>query len=141
MAGATRARIRIDLESGVPAYRQIADEIRALMVTSALGPGEMLPTVRELGLDLGIHHNTVADAYRLLAEEGWLELVRGRGAIVIDRAKCKATIAERERFRARLRHEVAQALSQGVPVDVVGRLLREAMEALGPVARHSSSSS
>ena len=83
MAGALR--ISLNLESPIPAYRQIADDVRRHLVDERLKPGDLLPPVRQLALDLGVHFNTVALAYRLLADEGWLELKRRRGATVIAR--------------------------------------------------------
>ena len=83
MAGALR--VSLDLESPIPAYRQIADDVRRHLVDERLKPGDLLPPIRQLALDLGVHFNTVALAYRLLADEGWLELKRRRGATVIAR--------------------------------------------------------
>src|SRR5437870_10494667 len=79
--------ITIDLKSSIPVYRQIVDAIRHLLVEGELKPGDQLPPVRQLGLDLGVHFNTVAQAYRELSEEGWLDLKRRRGAVVLDRAQ------------------------------------------------------
>jgi len=83
MAGALR--VSVNLESPIPAYRQIAHELRRHLVEERLKPGDLLPPIRQLALDLGVHFNTVALAYRLLADEGWLELKRRRGATVIAR--------------------------------------------------------
>src|SRR5881392_167421 len=83
--------LRIDLKHPVPAYRQIADGMRALLVRAAFQPGDRLPTVRQLAIDLTVHHNTVAQAYRLLADEGWIELKRHRGAKVLERRAQRAT--------------------------------------------------
>ena len=83
MAGALR--VSVNLESPIPAYRQIAHELRRHLVEERLKPGDLLPPIRQLALDLGVHFNTVALAYRLLADEGWLELKRRRGAAVIER--------------------------------------------------------
>ena len=83
MAGALR--VSLDLESPTPAYRQIANDLRRHLVEGRLKPGDLLPPVRQLAVDLGVHFNTVALAYRMLADEGWLELKRRRGAAVIAR--------------------------------------------------------
>src|SRR6202012_3809883 len=72
-------QLRIDPDLPVPVYRQVVDGLRSLLVERALEPGDALPTVRELGMELGVHFNTVAEAYRLLAAEGWLDLRRRRG--------------------------------------------------------------
>jgi GntR family transcriptional regulator len=82
---AVALRVSINLESTTPAYRQIANDLRRHLVEGRLKPGDLLPPIRQLALDLGVHFNTVALAYRLLADEGWLELKRGRGATVIAR--------------------------------------------------------
>lgn len=78
-------RVSLDLESPTPAYRQIANDLRRHLVDERLKPGDLLPPIRQLALDLGVHFNTVALSYRLLADEGWLQLKRRRGATVIAR--------------------------------------------------------
>jgi DNA-binding transcriptional regulator YhcF (GntR family) len=83
MAGARL--VAIDLGSSTPVYRQIAHDLRRHLVEQRLKPGDLLPPIRQLALDLGVHFNTVALAYRMLADEGWLELKRRRGAAVIAR--------------------------------------------------------
>jgi len=107
-------QIRIDLDATTPVNRQIVEQIRTLLVEGALPPGADLPSVRRLATDLGVHFATVADAYRTLAEEGWLEISHGRSARVLPR---RAPAADREAddlFRRRLRQLVAEARSQGV---------------------------
>jgi DNA-binding transcriptional regulator YhcF (GntR family) len=111
--------LSIDLGSAVPVYDQLASGLRIELVSGQLRPGHQLPTVRELGLDLGVHHNTVAEAYRLLAREGWLDLRRGRGAVVLERQRPAATKAAHAEFSQRLRVLVARAVSEGVPGTVV----------------------
>jgi GntR family transcriptional regulator len=107
--------LRIDLESAVPVYEQLSNGIRSELVAGRLRPGDQLPTVRELALDLGVHHNTVAEAYRLLAREGWLDLRRGRGALVIARQQPEPSEQARTEFARRLRELAAKAIAQGVP--------------------------
>jgi len=114
-----RSVIRIDLASSIPAYRQIADAIRALLVNHELKPGEQLPTVRQLAIDLAVHHNTVAEAYRLLSDEGWLDLKRRRGAMVLDRVAPNASARERGALKQRLRGLVAEMRTAGVPLDAI----------------------
>jgi DNA-binding transcriptional regulator YhcF (GntR family) len=111
--------LRIDLDSAVPVYEQVSNGIRTALVTKRLGPGDPLPTVRELALDLGVHHNTVAEAYRRLAREGWLDLRRGRGAVVIHRPSPAPSEEAAAQFARRLRELAAQALAQGVPQTAV----------------------
>ena len=71
-------QITVNLSSEIPVRRQIVDQLRAFLVQGQLTPGMELPSVRKLAIDLGVHFNTVAESYRLLADEGWLEIVHGR---------------------------------------------------------------
>lgn len=103
----------------MPAYRQIADAIRALLVNRELKPGVQLPTVRQLAIDLAVHHNTVAEAYRLLSDEGWLDLRRGRGAMVVERATPNASAKERGALRQRLRGLIAEMRTAGVSIAAI----------------------
>ena len=118
-------RIRIDPASGVPVVRQIADSLRVLFVESQLAPGTALPSVRRVAMELGVHFNTVAEAYRQLGGEGWLDLKHGRAAVVVQRAVPAVTNrAWTEDFRNRLRGIVAQMRSVGISADSIAAELR-----------------
>ena len=115
--------LKIDLASPEAAYEQITCGLRTLLVAGQFRPGSQLPTVRELAMDLGVHHNTVAEAYRILAEEGWLDLKRGRGATVVERPRPQATPESHARFARRIQELVARAITEGVPGAAIVREL------------------
>ena len=108
----------------VPAYRQIVDGLRILLVGGKLTAGSELPSVRRMATDLGVHFNTVAEAYRALADEGWLDLRHGRGATVVKRDAPVANAAQLNEFRHRLRALVAEMQSQGASAAKLGAELR-----------------
>jgi len=116
--------IRIDLGSPMPAYRQIANALRALLVGGSFHVGEPLPTVRQLAVDLGVHHNTIAEAYRVLAEEGWLALRRRHGAIVLDRSRPSPPPEARTSLVQRLRELTAEAQAAGLAPGVIAESMR-----------------
>ena len=123
--------IRIDADSSTPIYRQISDAIRALLVAGSLNPGDLLPPVRQLAIDLAVHFNTVAEAYRTLAEEGWLDLRRRRGAQVIERPTPRTVPPEAEvKFAQRLRELVAATQAEGLPPVTIALHLRRIVEGL-----------
>jgi DNA-binding transcriptional regulator YhcF (GntR family) len=127
----TTPHIRIDLSSPVPAYQQIVDTIRAMLVEGTLAPGVVLPPVRRVAMDLGVHFNTVAEAYRVLAAEGWLDLRRRHGATVLERnTPPNADPAALDDFRRRLRGLVAEVLAKGAAPTRVVRELRTQAEGL-----------
>jgi len=129
--------IEIDLASQAPAYRQIAEAVRAHLVARRVRPGEQLPSVRRLALDLGVNHNTVAEAYRRLSEEGWLDLGRGRGAMVLERVIPSAAPEALERFARRLDGLVAEARAAGLPPAQARRTLLQAARALARERRRT----
>jgi GntR family transcriptional regulator len=122
-------QLRIDPGSSIPIYRQVVDNLRALLVEGALQPGDSLPTVRELGLELGVHFNTIAEAYRLLAAEGWLDLRRRRGVVVTERVAPIQQPDAVAQFTHSLRQLIAQVRADGLSVRAIAneleRLSRE----------------
>jgi DNA-binding transcriptional regulator YhcF (GntR family) len=130
MAGALR--VSLNLESPIPAYRQIADDVRRHLVNGQLKPGDLLPPIRQLALDLGVHFNTVALAYRLLADEGWLELKRRRGATVIARNAPRAV--DRRQVDHLLR-QLAQIAAQLRSAGMSSRQISAALRRLAQGAR------
>jgi GntR family transcriptional regulator len=117
--------LRIDLNSGIPVYRQIVDSLRTLLVNGALKPGDILPPVRQLALDLGVHFNTVAEAYRILAEEDWLDLKRRRGALVIERSlPHPPDPSKTAAFARRIRELIAEVQSSGISPATIAHELR-----------------
>jgi GntR family transcriptional regulator len=125
------AQIRLDTASGVPARRQILSQLRTLVMEGVLRPGDGLPPVRQLALNLGIHFNTVAEAYRALAEEGFLEIVHGHGARVVDRAAAVHAGPEvADDFRMKLRELVAGIRARGLSAGAAAMELRRLAEAM-----------
>ena len=120
-------------DSPVPAYQQIVDWFRTLLVAGELTPGTALPSVRRMASDLGVHFNTVAAAYRVLADEGWLDLRRGRAAQVIARTVPRAAGREAlEAFSNRLRSLTAFMRANGVPLEELRAELQAVAKELKP---------
>ena len=72
--------VTINYRDGRPFYEQVKEDLRRLMVSGALQPGEKLPSVRELAGQLAINPNTIQRAYRELEAEGYIISVPGRGS-------------------------------------------------------------
>jgi GntR family transcriptional regulator len=112
-----RFRFQLDLHSGVPAYRQIIDQVRGGMASGQLTPGDQLPTVRQLAVDLAINPNTVVRAYRELELGGLLDSQQGTGTF-ISAQKIKRADAERGRQLAQIvADSVSRAGAAGFTVD------------------------
>jgi len=116
-------RFRRDMGSGVPAYRQVIDQILGGIALGALSPGEQLPTVRQLAVDLAINPNTVVRAYRELEIRGVLTTQQGIGTF-ITRETVSLDEVERQRQLTQLVGEfMSRAGAAGFTAeDVVGRI-------------------
>lgn len=75
----------IDHSSGLPVWIQIKNRIAYLIGSGAFVPGDRLPTVRALAVDLDISYNTVNRAYMDLEREGYISTRKGRGTFVAER--------------------------------------------------------
>jgi len=96
--------IHLDFRSGTPIYTQIVEQVKQQVVSGELNPGDQLPTVRALALELRVNFNTVARAYRLLDESGIISTQQGRGTYILD-----APTPERS---ARLRQQALKTLTR-----------------------------
>lgn len=106
--------IEINFRDHVPIYTQLMSQIKHLIATSELQPGDQLPTVRQLAADLRVNFNTVARAYRLLDEEGIISTQHGRGTFILDPPSEEKA---REIRRKDLRRLTRQYLSRAFRLD------------------------
>lgn len=125
-------KLRVDLDSSTPLARQIADGLRAMLVNGELAPGDRLPSSRRLGVDLGVHFNTVAQAYRELEGEGWLLLNRKQGTFVIGRELSQPRSSDMDRlldaFREELIRLAARYRSEGVEARALLAIAKEELK-------------
>src|SRR5512147_155252 len=97
--------ISIDLKSGVPIYRQIIDQVKSAIAMGTVGPGDRLPTVRQLSVDLSVNPNTVSRAYTELELTGLVETHMGSGTFVGTKR-----VEQDEVERRRILDEICQEL-------------------------------
>jgi len=76
--------LNLDFHSGLPIYTQIVNQIQSQLVNGILKPGDQLPTVRALALELRVNFNTVARAYRILDDERIISTQQGRGTYITE---------------------------------------------------------
>ncbi len=72
----------VDPRSGVPIYLQLIEQVTRAIALGTLTPGEKLPTVKALALELIVNPNTVARAYRDLERDGIISTSAGRGSFI-----------------------------------------------------------
>lgn len=117
-------RFQIDRASPLPVYVQLAEQIRLLIHRGALGPGDPLPTVRELAVALSLNANTVTRVYRELQQEGLLRLERGLGTFIAPQQR-EPTLADRDyqRIVKRTRELVVLCRESGLTARELAQLV------------------
>jgi len=76
--------MEIKFQSGIPIYKQIAQQVLELIERGELKPGDQLPTTRKLAVQLGVNFNTVARAYRMLDQVSIISTQHGRGTFILN---------------------------------------------------------
>ena len=87
-------KISIDKSSKVPVYLQIADQIKAQIISGALPRSSALPSERALAQILDVHRNTVVKAYGELKSDAWIESRQGVGYLVASASTEKEPVGE-----------------------------------------------
>src|SRR6476646_3220769 len=117
--------IHISPHDGVPIYLQIVNQVKYLVASGRLAPGEELPAIRVLAEQLTVNPNTVARAYRELEVAGVVEKRRTAGTFVSDAG---SPLARRERLKIlteRIDALLAEARQLGVRTEDLIELLRQ----------------
>lgn len=121
---------QINFKSGKPAYLQLVDQVKAAAASSALRPGEALPSIRPLAEELRLNRNTIAKAYAELESLGVIETLPGKGCFL----KENHSPLRKEVRRKLLIEEIDQAIVMAHHLQVAGpeflELLEERMKAL-----------
>src|ERR1043166_10011587 len=122
--------IRIDPRDPTPLYAQLDRAVRVAIATGKLKPGEQLPTVRQLAVELRVNANTVAKVYLALERDGVVATKRGVGTFVADAQPKAVHAAHRERQLKSTTHRfITEATSLGFsPREVVRYLAQRVKE-------------
>ena len=89
-------QIHVTTADGTPYYVQVVSQVKFLVASGRLEPGQQLPPVRKLAEQLTLNPNTIARAYRELEAEGVVTSKRGSGVFV---ASGVSPLSKREKTR------------------------------------------
>ena len=119
------ALLSIDPQDPTPIYAQLERALRAGIATGRLEPGEQLPTVRQLAVELRVNANTVARVYAELERGGVIETRRGVGSFIsATPAQARPPREHDRRLRAFATRVLADADTAGFALDEVIAALR-----------------
>ena len=126
--------ITITLHDGVPIYRQIVNQVKYLVASGLLRPGEELPPIRTLALQLKVTPNTIVKAYEELEISGVIHKRRGSGTFVSE-ARQQLALRERRRIiEQRIDALLAEGHQLNFDADDILRMVRERKAAMDETA-------
>lgn len=125
----------IDPNSSVPIFQQIADHIRGAIAAGVFRPGEMIPSLRSMALELTVNQNTVQRAYELLERDGMIRARKGLGMFVTNHGKKSAQRKSEDAVYSAFAVGVQAGQAAKMPVGRIrgtfDRALRDAKVAIG----------
>src|SRR3990172_1395374 len=128
MAG-SQAHFEVNPTSGVPIYRQIIDQVHALVAGGALHDGDLLPSVRQVAREASVNPMTVSKAYSRLESEGIVRRVRGQGMEILPPSQNGTLDQRKSQFRDVIGPALHRArqlgLNQKQIRDVIASLLQD----------------
>ena len=123
------ANFEINPTSGVPIYRQIVDQVHALVAGGLLREGDLLPSVRQVAQDASVNPMTVSKAYSRLETERVVRRVRGLGMQVLPPSQNGSLDERKQQFRETIEPALHRArqlgLNQKQIRDVISSLLQD----------------
>ncbi len=120
--------VQLDLRSGKPIYTQVVEQIQTLLINGQLQPGDQLPTMRELAAQLGVNFNTVARAYHILDQGGFISTQHGRGTYILDRPQPQDGSLPNDALDRLTRHYLSDAARLGFEPEEIRKRLEEHLE-------------
>lgn len=115
--------------SGIPIYRQLMEQIRRMVASNQLKPGDALPSVRELALQHAVNPMTISKAYSMLEAEGLLERQRGKAMTIATQHHARESKTARLQYlQPALDHLVMAARQLELGTEDVVKAVRQYME-------------
>ena len=120
---------RVAPSSGVPIFRQIIDQVAALVASGVLKAGDMLPSTRELARVLEVNMMTVSKAYSRLEADGLVERVRGTGMRVAAPPVDRSLAARQQEFHEQVAPPLHRARQLGLTDEQILNVVNNVLKA------------
>jgi GntR family transcriptional regulator len=122
--------MQIDPSNHIPIYLQIAEGIRSAVAAGIYRPGEALPSLRALAVEIQVNPNTVQRAYDELEREGLIYSQRGRGLFVSEKAAISAQTRTEDGCRRALEEAIRAGLAAGMSAEQIREIFTDTIERL-----------
>lgn len=120
--------IQLDYKSSRPIYEQIIEQMKYNVMKKYLNPGDSIPSVRKLALELKITPGTVAKAYQELERQGVIETIRGKGTFIASEIKVKQDDDKIDQAKKQIRSSIMDLKLMGYDKGKIVELVKEMYE-------------
>ncbi|MDR0389008.1 MAG: GntR family transcriptional regulator [Spirochaetaceae bacterium] len=126
--GLREMNFSLDPANGIPIYRQLIQQIEYAVLSGRVKPGDRLPTIRSLSVELRINPNTIAKAYNELEIRGMLVTQVGNGTFISDKKPRGEEAARNRKIRETLERFIRELEALGVSKKELAEMVREKAE-------------
>ena len=120
--------ILIDYKDRRPIYEQVIEKFQQIILCGILAPGDSMPSVRNLAMELSLNPNTIQRAYQELERSGYIYSVKGKGSFVSD-TKAAAEYKRSEQQKE-LNSYVSKVMATGITEQELKHMLALAIDSV-----------
>lgn len=120
--------IFIDYKDRRPIYEQIIENFQQMILCGAIKPGEAMPSVRSLAMELSLNPNTIQRAYQELERDGYIFTIKGKGSFVSDNSN--AVENKKKEIADMMRSVALKGISSGIEKDDLNLMWEETLKGL-----------
>ncbi|EMI22821.1 transcriptional regulator, GntR family [Rhodopirellula maiorica SM1] len=120
----------IDPSNGQPIYAQIVRQVKFAIAEQTLRPGQLLPSVRQLSVQLAVNPNTITRAFQELQSENLIETLRGRGVVVTKDALAPCRKQRKSIISDRVEDVIVEALRSGMNAEEIREIVDKKLKTL-----------
>ena len=124
----------IDVMSRVPVYEQVVEQTERFILTGILSPGDKIPSVRNLSVELSVNPNTIQKAVSELDRRGIVYSIPGKGCFVAEQAKAVLSESRRSELtgiKKQLMELQLAGISRGEIIEVIDEINNPEREGIG----------
>ena len=122
--------IRLDNRSSKPLYEQIIEQIKYNVIKGYLQPGDAIPSVRKMALELSVTPATVAKAYQELERQKVIETIRAKGTFIAQRVELKQDDEKIEEIGRQIHSQILELKLMGFDKEKVQAFVEKLYDAL-----------
>ncbi|MBX7246661.1 MAG: GntR family transcriptional regulator [Candidatus Sumerlaeaceae bacterium] len=122
----------VDFNDSKAVYQQLMDQVKFAVASGRIQPGDRLPSIRDVAIQVRVNRNTVARVYGELEREGIIYSRAGQGAFISDRGSSLSRAEQRRQLTARLDELITQARLFDITREKITEWFQERLNAIFP---------